>query len=201
VSRDVIFEEEIAFQRFREYQMEIDSETIPSQPSVVQRETTIIPVDPVVPVDLVATVDIPIDIAVGHKRHARARKTLGHASPQGTFRKNKRPRRFSSYFSAMSHIIDTKPSCHEEAAGRQVWKDAMTKEYQSILKNDVWDIVLRPEGKFVVTSKWIYKIKHAVDGSVEKYTVDILKRFEIIDCGSMPTPMMMNLKKMKQGFF
>jgi hypothetical protein len=37
------------------------------------------------------------------------------------------------------------------------------------MKNDVQDIVLRPEGKSVVTSKWIYKIKHAADGSVEKY--------------------------------
>jgi hypothetical protein len=34
-------------------------------------------------------------------------------------------------------------------------QDAMIEEYQSILKNDVWDIVLRPEGKSVVTSKWI----------------------------------------------
>jgi hypothetical protein len=33
----------------------------------------------------------------------------------------------------------------------------------------VWDIVPRPEGNYLVTSKWIYKIKHAVDGSVEKY--------------------------------
>ena len=45
----------------------------------------------------------------------------------------------------------------------------MTEEYESILKNDVWDIVPRPEGKSIVTSKWIYKIKHAADGSVEKY--------------------------------
>ena len=37
------------------------------------------------------------------------------------------------------------------------------------MKNDVWDVVLRPEGKPVVTSKWIYKIKHAADGSIEKY--------------------------------
>ena len=37
------------------------------------------------------------------------------------------------------------------------------------MKNDVWDVVPRPEGKSVVTSKWIYKIKHAVDGSIEKY--------------------------------
>jgi hypothetical protein len=29
--------------------------------------------------------------------------------------------------------------------------------------------VRRPEGKSVVTSKWVYKIKHAVDGSIVKY--------------------------------
>ena len=33
----------------------------------------------------------------------------------------------------------------------------------------VWDVVPRPEGKSVVTSKWIYKIKHFVDASIEKY--------------------------------
>ena len=27
----------------------------------------------------------------------------------------------------------------------------------------------RPEGKSIVTSKWIFKINHAVDGSIEKY--------------------------------
>ena len=45
----------------------------------------------------------------------------------------------------------------------------MTEEYQSIMNNDVWDIVPKPEGKSVVTSKWIYKIKHAADGSIETY--------------------------------
>ena len=45
----------------------------------------------------------------------------------------------------------------------------MTEEYQSIMKNGVWDIVSKPEDKSVVSSKWIYKIKHATDGSIEKY--------------------------------
>jgi hypothetical protein len=76
----------------------------------------------------------------------------------------------------MSHIIDIKPSCHGEAKGQHVWKYSMVEEYQSILKNDVWDIVLRPEVKFVVTSKWIYKIKHATDGSVEKYKAIFVAR-------------------------
>ena len=44
----------------------------------------------------------------------------------------------------------------------------MTEEVQSILKNDVWEVVPRLEGKSVVTSKWLFKIKHRANGSVEK---------------------------------
>ena len=52
----------------------------------------------------------------------------------------------------------------------------MIKEYQLIMKNDVWDVVPRPEGKSIVTSKWIYKIKHAVDDSIEKYKAIFVAR-------------------------
>jgi hypothetical protein len=45
----------------------------------------------------------------------------------------------------------------------------MTEEYQSIIKNDVWEIVSRPKSKDVVSSKWLFKIKHDADGSIEKY--------------------------------
>ena len=44
------------------------------------------------------------------------------------------------------------------------------------MKNDVWDIVPRPEGKSVVTFKWIYKIKHATDGSIKKYKARFVAR-------------------------
>jgi hypothetical protein len=62
--------------------MEIDSETILSPPSTVQREINIIPVDPIFPADPivradpVAPIDMPRYIAVGHKRPAWAQKTL-----------------------------------------------------------------------------------------------------------------------------
>jgi hypothetical protein len=81
---------------------------------------------------------------------------------------SKRPQRYSFYAISMSHIIDFEPSCYEEATSHPIWRDFMMEEYQSIMKNGVWDIVLRPKGKFVVTSKWIYKIKHTVDGSIER---------------------------------
>jgi hypothetical protein len=69
----------------------------------------------------------------------------------------------------MRNISDVKPSSFEEVDKLQVWKDAMLEEYRSIIKNNVWDIVLRPKDKSVVSSKWIYKIKHIVDGSVENF--------------------------------
>ena len=37
------------------------------------------------------------------------------------------------------------------------------------MKNGVWEILPKPKDKSVVTSKWIYKIKHATDGSIDKY--------------------------------
>ena len=48
----------------------------------------------------------------------------------------------------------------------------MMKEYQ----NDVWDIVPKPEGKSIVSSKWIYKIEHAADGSIKKYKARFVAR-------------------------
>jgi len=45
------------------------------------------------------------------------------------------------------------------------------EEYASIMKNDVWEVVPMPEDKKVVGYKWIYKVKHATDGSVDKYKV------------------------------
>ena len=59
---------------------------------------------------------------------------------------------------------------------KKEWKDSMIEEYQSIMKNDVWDVFPRPEGKSVVTSKWIYKIKHAADDSIEKYKARFVAR-------------------------
>ena len=48
----------------------------------------------------------------------------------------------------------------------------MTKEYH----NEIWDIVPKPKNKSVVSSKWIYKIKHAGDGSIEKYKAIFVAR-------------------------
>lgn len=52
----------------------------------------------------------------------------------------------------------------------------MTEEYEFIIQNDVWEVIPRPQGKFVVKSKWLFKIKHGVDGSIEKYKARFVAR-------------------------
>jgi hypothetical protein len=97
-------------------------------------------------------------------------------APKGTFRERKRPHRFGSYVALMRNISYVEPSSFEEEDKLQVWKDSMLEEYMSIIKNNIWDIVPRPKDKSMVSSKWIYKIKHVADGSVEKLKARFLAK-------------------------
>ena len=45
----------------------------------------------------------------------------------------------------------------------------MVEEYSSIMTNDVWEVFPRPHERSVVGSRWIYKVKYAADGSIEKF--------------------------------
>jgi hypothetical protein len=47
----------------------------------------------------------------------------------------------------------------------------MMEEYNFVMKNDVWEIVPRLEGELIVDSRWLYKVKHAVDGSLRSTSI------------------------------
>ena len=98
------------------------------------------------------------------------------AAPSGTVRESKRPKRFSSYSANMSDLSKTEPTNPSDAIKHSAQKEAMIEEYQSIMKNDVWEIVPRPKGKSIVSSKWIFKIKHVADGSIENYKARFVPR-------------------------
>eukprot|EP00253_Pinus_taeda_P012697 PITA_12697 len=92
-----------------------------------------------------------------------------HIAPRGTFHESKKLNRYQGYLAAMSTIVQSEPCTFEKAVKHQAWKDAMNEEYESIMENDVWDVVPRPKDKSVVISKWIYKIKHGGDGNAKNY--------------------------------
>jgi hypothetical protein len=88
---------------------------------------------------------------------------------EGTTRQVKRPKPFSSYTALMCNLLDEEPTCFEEAIHKKEWEDAMTEEYRSIMKNEVREIILSSKNKDGVSYRWLFKIKHAIDGSIEKY--------------------------------
>ena len=44
----------------------------------------------------------------------------------------------------MTEFINSEPSSFGEAAQHDVWQEDMVEEYESIMKNQVWEVVLRP---------------------------------------------------------
>eukprot|EP00253_Pinus_taeda_P036141 PITA_36141 len=132
-------------------------------------------------IGLMYTIDQPLnEPSTSRKRPLWSKDTLEdvekHIAPRGTFRESKESNRYQRYLAAMSMIVQSESCTFEEVVKHQVWKDAMNKEYDSIMKNDVWDVVPRPKDKSVVTSKWFYKIKHGADGSAEKFKARFVAR-------------------------
>ena len=103
-----------------------------------------------------------------------AEKVVGPPTTQCKQRQS--PDRYTGYMALMSQCVMTEPSSFEEAMEEPAWVDAMIEEYDSIVRNSAWEIVPRPEGKSVVGLRWIYKVKQAADGSVEKYKARFVAR-------------------------
>jgi hypothetical protein len=113
-------------------------------------------------------------MTISHKRNpAWAREIIQdgekYGASEGTMRQIKKPKPFSSYMDLMCDLIEKEPTFFEEAIQKKEWADTMTEEYQSIINNYVSEIVPRLKNKDVVSSKWLYKIKHVADGSIEKH--------------------------------
>jgi hypothetical protein len=52
----------------------------------------------------------------------------------------------------------------------------MDVEYQALVKNNTWHLVLRSEVKNVIDSKWVYKIKRHADGSIDRYKARLVAK-------------------------
>jgi hypothetical protein len=186
IRRDVTFDEDATFKKLRKIQLEEVYEEEPVAPRVAEsvrevprfvelvREDIDSPDEEILEDHDIVEFQEPPQMTISHKRKlAWARELIQYGEkygvPKGTMRQVKRPNPFSSYTALMCDLIEKEPTYFEESIQKKEWADAMTKEYQSIIKNDVWKIVPRSKSKDVVYSNWIFKIKHVVDGSIEKY--------------------------------
>jgi hypothetical protein len=65
--------------------------------------------------------------------------------------------------------ISPVPSFVRAALTDPHWRCAMEEEYAAFLANQTWDLVPRPPGGNVVTSKWIWTHKRRADGTLDRY--------------------------------
>ena len=95
-------------------------------------------------------------------------------APTSQRRQRESPDLFTGYMDLMRKCIVTNPSSFQEAVQEPTWVDVMVEEYDSIVRKIAWEIVPRSVDKSVVGSRWIYKVKQATNGSVEKYKARFL---------------------------
>jgi hypothetical protein len=176
INRDVTSDEYETLNKSRIFHLEevYEEESVAPRVAEPVREIRVSPDDEIQEDhDMIESQEPPY-MTIYHKRNqAWVREIIQdgekYGALEGTMRQVKKPNSFSSYMALMCDIIEKEPTCFEELTQKKEWADAMTKECQSILNNDVWEIVPRLKSKDVASSKWLYKIKHVYDGIIEKH--------------------------------
>jgi len=60
------------------------------------------------------------------------------------------------------------PRSAKKALSEPRWKAAMTDEFNALVRNKTWILVPRNSDDRVINTKWVFKVKHAEDGSVQR---------------------------------
>lgn len=72
--------------------------------------------------------------------------------------------------------LECESSSYEEAILNPAWQVAMTQEFEALYANHTWDLVPFPAGKRTIGCRWVYKVKHKVDGSIESFKARLVMK-------------------------
>lgn len=86
-------------------------------------------------------------------------------------RERRPPNRLGERATVASEDIAEPATVREALSGPYAaqWHKAMQQEINSLHKHNVWTLTELPEGRKVIGGKWVFKVKHNADGSVEKH--------------------------------
>ncbi|PKI70166.1 hypothetical protein CRG98_009454 [Punica granatum] len=77
---------------------------------------------------------------------------------------------------------DKEPTSYREAVKDRSWRIAMAEEIRALKLNKTWTIEQLPHCKRPIGCKWVYKVKHRADESIERYkSRQVAKRFTQVE--------------------
>ncbi|XP_052188824.1 uncharacterized mitochondrial protein AtMg00820-like [Diospyros lotus] len=74
---------------------------------------------------------------------------------------------------------DIEPTSYEEvltSLNQDQWLITMKEEMDSMDKNKVWELVDLPLNRKAIGNKWVLKVKHRADGSIDKYKARLVAK-------------------------
>ena len=84
----------------------------------------------------------------------------------------------STCYSCAESIMED-PTTMEEAlssSAKSEWKKALDNEYSSLMEHKIWDLVKAPEGRNIIDSKWVFKVKTNADGTIKRHKAHLVAR-------------------------
>jgi hypothetical protein len=56
------------------------------------------------------------------------------------------------------------------------WKEAIQKEYNSLIKNETWEVVELPPNRKTIGCKWVFKVKYKADGTIDRFKAHLVAK-------------------------
>ena len=80
-------------------------------------------------------------------------------------------------YALMTNVMNViEPLNYEQAKDKEEWVTVMNEEYKSIMRNKTWELVELPKDKALIGSKWLFKSKLKVDGSIDKFKARLVAK-------------------------
>jgi len=77
---------------------------------------------------------------------------------------------------ALSISTAIEPQFFHQAVKHSCWREAMQSEIDALESNNTWTLTSLPPGKTPIGCKWVYKVKHRADGSIERYKARLVAK-------------------------